>query len=138
MKIPRKIYDVLNNKKNFDFIFLEMLKTKTSEDAYDAAIDLMREYAPKFKHYKDFDSYRVILSTNSNKEMEVPKEVIQAVTEGIDKLFHKHLLRLKVRKMAYDATVKEINLYLPDYKPHRNYQSFKALQSIKHKKKRKK
>jgi hypothetical protein len=138
MKIPRKIYDVLNNKKNFDFIFLEMLKTKTSEDAYDAAIDLMREYAPKFKHYKDFDSYRVILSTNSNKEMEVPKEVIQAVTEGIDKLFHKHLLRLKVRKMAYDATVKEINMYLPDYKPHRNYQSFKALQSIKHKKKRKK
>ena len=138
MKIPRKIYDVLNNKKNFDFIFLEMLKTKTSEDAYDAAIDLVREYAPKFKHYKDFDSYRVILSTNSNKEMEVPKEVIQAVTEGIDKLFHKHLLRLKVRKMAYDATVKEINMYLPDYKPHRNYQSFKALQSIKHKKKRKK
>ncbi len=138
MKIPRKIYDVLNNKKNFDFIFLEMLKTNTSEDAYDAAIDLMREYAPKFKHYKDFDSYRVILSTNSNKEMEVPKEVIQAVTEGIDKLFHKHLLRLKVRKMAYDATVKEINMYLPDYKPHRNYQSFKALQSIKHKKKRKK
>ena len=138
MKIPRKIYDVLNNKKNFDFIFLEMLKNKTSEDAYDAAIDLMREYAPKFKHYKDFDSYRVILSTNSNKEMEVPKEVIQAVTEGIDKLFHKHLLRLKVRKMAYDATVKEINMYLPDYKPHRNYQSFKALQSIKHKKKRKK
>ena len=138
MKIPRKIYDVLNNKKNFDFIFLEMLKTKTSEDAYDAAIDLMREYAPKFKHYKDFDSYRVILSTNSNKEMEVPKEVIQAVTEGIDKLFHKHLLKLKVRKMAYDATVKEINMYLPDYKPHRNYQSFKALQSIKHKKKRKK
>ena len=54
MKIPRKIYDVLNNKKNFDFIFLEMLKTKTSEDAYDAAIDLMREYAPKFKHYKDY------------------------------------------------------------------------------------
>ena len=138
MKIPRKIYDVLNNKKNFDFIFLEMLKTNEKEDAYDAAIDLVREYAPKFKHYKDFDSYRVYTASSSSKEMEVPKEVIQAVTEGIDKLFHKHLLRLKVRKMAYDATVREINMYLPEYKPYKNYQSFKSLQSIKHKKKRKK
>lgn len=138
MKIPKKIYDVLNSKRNFDFIFLEMLKTNTSEDAYDAAVELIRQYAPKFKHYKDFDSYRVILSSHNAKEVEVPSEVIDAVTAGIDKLFHKHLKILKVRKMAYDATVKEINKYLPDYKPHRNYQSFKALQSINYKKKRKK
>lgn len=137
MKIPKKIYDVLNDKRNFDFIFLEMLRHNASEDAYDAAVDLIREYAPNFKHYKDFDSYRVILSTNNNKEIEVPEEVIEAVTNGIDKLFHKHLKKLKIRKMAYDATVSEINKYLPLYKPHRNYQSFKALQSINYKKNKK-
>jgi len=136
MKIPKKIYDVLNNKRNFDFLFLEMLKENGSEDAYDLALEKVREYAPNFRHYKDFDSYRVILSTNNNKEIEVPKEIIEAVTAGIDDLFHKHLKKVKIRKMAYDATVLEINKYLPNYKPHRNYQSFKALQSINFKKKK--
>lgn len=136
MRIPKKIYDVLNNKKNFDFLFLEMLKENSSEDAYDLALEMVREYAPNFRHYKDFDSYRVILSTNNNKEIEVPKEIIEAVTAGIDDLFHKHLKKVKIRKMAYDATVFEINKYLPNYKPHRNYQSFKALQSINFKKKK--
>ena len=134
MIIPNKIFDVLNNKRNFDLLFLEMLRHNAPEDAYDAAIDMVREYAPKFKHYKDFDSYRVVLSNNNNKEIEVPEEIIEAVTSGIDNLFHKHLKKVKIRKMAYDATVKDINKYLPNYKPHRNYQSFKALQSINHKK----
>jgi len=135
MKIPKKIYDVLNNKRNFDFIFLEMLRHQSPEDAYDAALDLVRKYAPHFKHYKDFDSYRVILSNKNNREIEVPEEIINAVTKGIDDLFHKHLKKVKIRKMAYDQCVKEINIYLPNYKPFKNYQSFKALQSINYKKK---
>ena len=76
MIIPNKIFDVLNNKRNFDLLFLEMLRHNAPEDAYDAAIDMVREYAPKFKHYKDFDSYRVVLSNNNNKEIEVPDEII--------------------------------------------------------------
>lgn len=135
MKIPKKIYDVLNNKKNFDFLFLEMLRHQSPEDAYDSALDLVRKYAPHFKHYKDFDSYRVILSNKNNREIEVPEEIIDAVTKGIDDLFHKHLKKVKIRKMAYDQCVKEINIYLPNYKPFKNYQSFKALQSINYKKK---
>lgn len=134
MKIPKKIYDVLNNKRNFDFIFLEMLRHQSPEDAYDSALDLVRKYAPHFKHYKDFDSYRVILSNKNNREIEVPEEIIDAVTKGIDDLFHKHLKKVKIRKMAYDQCVKEINIYLPNYKPFKNYQSFKALQSINYKK----
>jgi 2-polyprenyl-3-methyl-5-hydroxy-6-metoxy-1,4-benzoquinol methylase len=135
MKIPKKIYDVLNNKRNFDFLFLEMLRHQSPEDAYDEALDLVRKYAPHFKHYKDFDSYRVILSNKNNREIEVPEEIIDAVTKGIDDLFHKHLKKVKIRKMAYDQCVKEINIYLPNYKPFKNYQSFKALQSINYKKK---
>ena len=135
MKIPKKIYDVLNNKRNFDFLFLEMLRHQSPEDAYDSALDLVRKYAPHFKHYKDFDSYRVILSNKNNREIEVPDEIIDAVTKGIDDLFHKHLKKVKIRKMAYDQCVKEINIYLPNYKPFKNYQSFKALQSINFKKK---
>lgn len=135
MKIPKKIYDVLNNKRNFDFLFLEMLRYQSPEDAYDSALDLVRKYAPHFKHYKDFDSYRVILSNKNNREIEVPEEIIDAVTKGIDDLFHKHLKKVKIRKMAYDQCVKEINIYLPNYKPFKNYQSFKALQSINYKKK---
>ena len=135
MKIPKKIYDVLNNKRNFDFLFLEMLRHQSPEDAYDSALDLVRKYAPHFKHYKDFDSYRVILSNKNNREIEVPDEIIDAVTKGIDDLFHKHLKKVKIRKMAYDQCVKEINIYLPNYKPFKNYQSFKALQSINYKKK---
>ena len=135
MKIPKKIFDVLNNKRNFDFLFLEMLRHHSPEDAYDIALDLVHNYAPHFKHYKDFDSYRVILSNKNNREIEIPEEIIDAVTKGIDDLFHKHLKKVKIRKMAYDLCVQEINKYLPEYKPHRNYQSFKALQSINHKKK---
>jgi hypothetical protein len=135
MKVPKKIYDVLNNKRNFDFLFLEMLRHQSPEDAYDSALDLVRKYAPHFKHYKDFDSYRVILSNKNNREIEVPDEIIDAVTKGIDDLFHKHLKKVKIRKMAYDQCVKEINIYLPNYKPFKNYQSFKALQSINFKKK---
>ena len=135
MKIPKKIYDVLNNKRNFDFLFLEMLRHQSPEDAYDSALDLVRKYAPHFKHYKDFDSYRVILSNKNNREIEIPDEIIDAVTKGIDDLFHKHLKKVKIRKMAYDQCVKEINIYLPNYKPFKNYQSFKALQSINFKKK---
>lgn len=135
MKIPKKIYDVLNNKRNFDFLFLEMLRHQSPEDAYDSALDLVRKYAPHFKHYKDFDSYRVILSNKNNREIVVPEEIIDAVTKGIDDLFHKHLKKVKIRKMAYDQCVKEINIYLPNYKPFKNYQSFKALQSINYKKK---
>jgi 2-polyprenyl-3-methyl-5-hydroxy-6-metoxy-1,4-benzoquinol methylase len=135
MKIPKKIYDVLNNKRNFDFLFLEMLRHHSPEDAYDSALDLVRKYAPHFKHYKDFDSYRVILSNKNNREIVVPEEIIDAVTKGIDDLFHKHLKKVKIRKMAYDQCVKEINIYLPNYKPFKNYQSFKALQSINYKKK---
>ena len=135
MKLPKKIYDVLNNKRNFDFLFLEMLRHHSPEDAYDAALDLVRKYAPHFKHYKDFDSYRVILSNKNNREIDVPDEIIYAVTNGIDDLFHKHLKKVKIRKMAYDQCVIEINKYLPLYKPFKNYQSFKALQSINFKKK---
>ena len=79
--------------------------------------------------------YRVILSNKNNREIEVPEEIIEAVTKGIDDLFHKHLKKVKIRKMAYDQCVKEINIYLPNYKPFKNYQSFKALQSINYKKK---
>jgi len=135
MILPKKIYDVLNNKRNFDFLFLEMLKNHSPEDAYDEALNLVRKYAPHFKHYKDYDSYRVILSNKNTTIVNVPEEIIDAVTKGIDDLFHKHLKKVKIRKMAYDQCVKEINIYLPDYKPHRNYQSFKALQSINYKKK---
>lgn len=135
MKLPKKIYDVLNNKRNFDFLFLEMLRHESPEDAYDSALKLVRKYAPHFKHYKDFDSYRVILSNKNNREIEVPDEIIDAVTKGIDDLFHKHLKKVKLRKMAYDQCVKEINIYLPNYKPFKNYQTYKQLQSINYKKK---
>jgi hypothetical protein len=134
MIIPKKIYDVLNSKRNFDFIFLEKLKTLGSEDAYDAAVAEVRKYAPKFKHYKDFDSYRQILHGQSTKEVDVPMEIIEAVTAGIDNLFHKHLQKVKVRKLAYDLVIIDINRHFPDYKPYRNYQSFKVCQSIIHKK----
>lgn len=144
MILPEKVYNVLNCKKNFDFIFLGMLQCQNQEDAYDEAIDFVREYAPNFKHYKDFDSYRVILANSQDRgpvvsnykpDFDIPIEVIDAITKGIEELFHKHLKRLKVRKMAYDACVKEINIYFPHYKPHKNYQSFKTSESIKHKNK---
>tara|TARA_R110000868_G_scaffold3774_2_gene23188 strand:+ start:180 stop:671 length:492 start_codon:yes stop_codon:yes gene_type:complete len=144
MILTEPVYNVLNHKKNFDFIFLGMLKNNNQEDAYDAALDIVREYAPNFKHYKDFDSYRVILANSQDRgpvlsnykpNLDIPVDVIDAICKGIDELFHKHLKRVKVRKMAYDACVKEINIYFPHYKPHKNYQSYKASESIRHKNK---
>ena len=73
--------------------------------------------------------------SNYKPNLDIPVDVIDAICKGIDELFHKHLKRVKVRKMAYDACVKEINIYFPHYKPHKNYQSYKASESIRHKNK---
>jgi hypothetical protein len=47
MILTEPVYNVLNYKKNFDFIFLQMLKNNNQEDAYDAALDLVQGICTK-------------------------------------------------------------------------------------------
>jgi len=53
MILTEPVYNVLNYKKNFDFIFLQMLKTNHKEDDYDA--ECIYSYIPpknsKLKEY---------------------------------------------------------------------------------------
>ncbi len=137
MLIPKKIQMVLNDKRNFDLIFLEHLaQTYQPKTAYEQALEEVRAFAPHFKHYEDYNSYRAILYKKSKQEVEVPTMVITAVTKGIEDLMQKHLKVVKIRKMAYDLTISEIQRYLPDCKPFKNYQSFRASKSIEHKNKK--
>lgn len=137
MKIPNEIHAVLNNRREFDAIYAEeMEKVYSKKDAFDNALDRIIKYAPHF-NFIDYDTYRGYLSKRKNKgDVEVPKHIIYAVTKGIDNLLDSYIRKLGVRKMAYDATVKEINKYFPDYKPYKNYQSYKSSLSIRHRKKR--
>jgi len=134
MKIPKKVYNALHRKQNFDYIFLELLREHKPEEAYEEALKLIRKYAPKYTHYKDYDSYRAKLHFDQEKEVEVPNEIIEAVTLSIENLFQKHYKKCQQRKKAYELTVAEINIYFPNYKPCANYQAYKSLQSIRHKK----
>lgn len=136
MKIPKKICKVLENRKNFDFIFLEFLAKNGPKVAYELAVEKIQEYAPYFKHYESYDSYRVKLYRDYNDDIEVPEEIITAVTKGIDDLMVKNMKKVGIRKKAYDMCVIQIQQYFPSYKPYRNYNSYRALQSINHKKKK--
>lgn len=138
MKIPKKVYRVLIDKKEFDYIFLEFLKDHSPEDAYDEAVDYIKKFAPRFKHYRDYSSYRSRRWKENNELIEIPKEIIEAVTHNIELLMHKHLKRVKIRKHAYEATVQEIQKWLPNYKPYSNYQSYRSSITARHKKKVKK
>ena len=135
--IPKKVYNALHRKQNFDYIFLELLREYKPEQAYEEALKMIRQYAPKYKHYKDYDSYRAKLHFDQEKGIEVPQEIIDAVTAGIDKIFQKHYKNCQQRKRAYELTVLEIQEHFPNYKPCANYQAFKSSQSIRHKKRKK-
>jgi len=136
MIIPKKILLVLENKKNFDYLFLEHLSKSSPKVAYEKAIDEMHKYAPEFKHYEDYNSYRSVLHRDYNGEVDVPEYIITAVTRGIDDLMTINQIKVGIRKVAYDMTVSQIQKYLPTYKPFKNYQSYRAMQSIRHKKKK--
>lgn len=135
--LPKKVYKVILDKSNFDYLFLEFLRDNPPEEAYEKALELVRKYAPKFKHYKDYSSYRSRRWKQNDDTVQIPSEIIEAATNNIDKLMHKHLKELKVRKMAYDATVRELQKWLPDYKPYANYQAFRSAMTIRHKKRKK-
>ena len=136
MIIPKKILLIPENKKNFDYLFLEHLAKHSPKNAYEKAIDEVHKYAPEFKHYEDYNSYRSVLHRDYNGEVDVPSEIIYAVTKGIDDLMVKNQQKVGIRKKAYDMTVAQIQKYLPNYKPFKNYQSYRAMQSIRHKKKK--
>ncbi len=134
MKIPKDIYNVLADKRNFDFIFLKFLKKSSPEDAYDEALMYIRKSAPNFRLYKDYETYRVRHYHLNESKIDIPFEIIKAMSEGIEGLMVKNFKRLKVRKMAYDATVSQLQRYFPNFKPYSNYSSYKSSISVKHKK----
>lgn len=136
--LPKKVFKVILDKSNFDYIFLEFLRDNSPEDAYNESLSFVRKYAPKFKLYKDYNSYRSMRWKKNDETVDIPQEIIDAATHNIDDLMHKHLKRVKVRKLAYDATVRELQQWLPDYKPYANYQAFRSSVSIKHKKRKSK
>lgn len=141
MKIPQDIVKVLNNKEYFDVLYLKELKrNKGKKQAFESVLERIQEYAPHFVMYVDFDSYKAMYyrrTTNDEDTLiDVPNEVVDAVTVGIDEMMHEYLKKVGVRKHAYDLTVKEINKYFPDYKPYKNYQSYKSSISLAHKRKK--
>lgn len=136
MRVPKKICKVLENRKNFDFIFLEFLANESPKVAYELAVEEIQKYAPHFKHYESYDSYRVKLYRDYNDDVEVPEEIVTAVTRDIEDLMVKNMKKVGIRKKAYEMCVTQIQRYFPAYKPYRNYNSYRALQSINHKKKK--
>ncbi len=144
MKIPKKICAILEDKKNFDYLFLEKLTDNQPIDAYSEAMSEVKKYAPRFKLYKDYDAYRSTLVKDkryaNHKDgdfLEVPKDVVYAVSVDIEQLMDKNVQKHKLRKVAYDKTVLEIQKYFPTFKPFSNYQTYKTIRSIRHKNKRK-
>tara|TARA_R110000868_G_scaffold108761_6_gene296621 strand:- start:823 stop:1275 length:453 start_codon:yes stop_codon:yes gene_type:complete len=133
MKIPKHIYQVLNDKKGFDNLFLFKLKdAKSAEQAYLDAVYYVREYLPEFKEpYNGFDSYRSRFYLDIRGEIEIPDDVINAAIHGMNELFYEKLGRYKVNNLAYDATMNYLNKYLPDFKPYKNYMSFRSTQLYK-------
>lgn len=139
MKIPQEIQKVLNNREYFDVLFLKEVKRKKGTvTAFNDVVKRIQDYAPHFVMYTSFESYKAMYYKRTTKDedimVEVPEDIIYAVTKGIDQLMHENIKKIGVRKLAYDMTVSQINKYFPDYKPFKNYQSYKSSSSIAHKK----
>jgi hypothetical protein len=136
MILPKHIYNVLNSPSGFDALLLYKLKeTKTAVDAYYAAVDEVRQYVPKFKEpYNGPESYKVKLHIEKSKEIYLPDDVINAAVSGIWEIYEQKLERIKVNKLAYDATMLYINKHLPSFKPYKNYNSFRTVLLLKRKK----
>ena len=126
IKIPKIVFNVLNEKHNFDYLFLEKLKKhERAEDAYDAAIEQIKKYAPQYKHsFVDYNSYRAKLHFRTKGYKQAPKEIINAVTGGFDDMVDYYYKIHYNRKKAYDVSLRKINKYFPKYKPYKNYLSY--------------
>ncbi len=148
--LPIEIYNVLNEKSNFDYLFLSHLSThRNAWDAYDAAVEKMQSYAEKWKHScDDYDTYRVklhyrsfhvtgfrdFIGTNAKSgDIPVPKHIVDAVTGGFEIFLDTFYIVNKHSQMAYNKALIEINKYLPDWKPAKNYASYKSLQGYRRK-----
>ena len=135
INIPKEVQEVINNPKYFDYLFLSNLEGRTSEDAFDYTVDYIRKYAPKWKG-KTYRSYLELHRRDKSKELQIPKHVIKAVTDGIEDLMVRKLKTSHTRKAAYDEVVREIQRYFPNRKPYASYSSYKASMSHHHKVKR--
>lgn len=127
MILPKRIHQALNHKRGFDTLFLSKFKDNdTAEKAYDAAVEDIQQFIPDFKEpYNGFDSYRSEHHKRMNGEVDVPEEVVYAVSVDMMVLFDVMLVKYKVRVKTYTETMKYINKYFPDFKPYANYQSFR-------------
>jgi len=131
MILPKYIYDVLNSPIGFDLLLAQKIKETDGgelwrKEAYYAAVEEVQQYIPNFKEpYNSEESYKVKVHTERTKEMFLPDDIVDACINGIWKIYEEKLLRKKVKKMAYDATMEYINKYLPNFQPYRNYNSFR-------------
>lgn len=127
MKIPRHIYNILNDKREFDYLFLfKMRDCETMQDAYDAAVNHVREYLPNFKEpYKGFDNYRCKFYLEMREEVDVPDDVVNAAINGINDLFYQRVNKFKVYKLTYDNVMGYIHQYLPNFNPYKSYESYR-------------
>lgn len=149
MDIPSKIHKILEDKRYFMFLYIDNMNTgMTLEEVYDKSIADVREYAPKYTPYKNWETFRVTFSRfkgdlsfewwNCKKKYYAPKHIIEAVTVGIDKLYFENYKKHYNQKKAYDDTVKHIQIYFPKYLPYRNFHSFVSAQSSKRKRTKRK
>lgn len=135
IKIPKKIFNILNEPRRFDYLFLEKLKKhERGEDAYYEVIEDIRKYAPKYKHnFTSFHSYRTKLHFNTTGHEDVPKEIIDVITGGFDELVDYYYKIHYNRKKAYETSLKKVNKHFPKWKPYKNYMSYINSKSYKHK-----
>lgn len=137
MKTPKYVISILGNPQKFAYLYFHHLKGgQSSEDAYETALNEVRQYAPNFSPLRQHESeYRRYYLERD--DVEVPQEVIDAVTGQFDVLMDSFYLKNQIRKEAYDLAIQYIQKYIPKWLPASSYESYKSLISQRHKVKRK-
>jgi hypothetical protein len=144
MKLPVNVYNALNRKNHFDLIFLLKLKSNGASKAYTETLDYIKEYVPGYTYYKDYNSFKASLgikeidtskvsprkTKNIDGFYEVPEDVLAVFTMDFSDYMHPFIVRWKVRNISYDMAVASVQNYFPDWKPYKNYQTFKSIQTM--------
>lgn len=125
MKLPRKIYDALNSQNGFDKLYIENhLKHKSHPKAYQAAVSQIKSYFKQYKPKHKQDSFKVRFWRKDDKVVDIPDQIFR-VFYDFENLYMEYVRKYKLYKTAFDMLFRDVWKYFPDYKPYKNYMSFK-------------
>lgn len=122
MKVPKYIMEAICQQYGFEKLVNAHLKnSKTHQDAYDAAVDDIKQYFPEIKMYSSYESFKSVkhrpITKRYRASIDVPQDVIDAIStkEGYFDLFNSFYMVNKNSTWAFKRMMEYIHIYAPGW-----------------------